>query len=272
MGNTQHQEMEISGPTEDRSVERSRVVSVTFLESESGFRSGGSAQRNKRVYCLEVAETHNFFAEGVLVSNCYKNLFFHTKMTRIAGLPNTDSQRAFDMFVKVRDLMQRGGRFMGLTGTPIANTMAEAFTLQRYFSYDQLVEMGLSHFDSWAQMFADVVMMPEMTPDGSGFRVNTRLARFSNIPELSAMLSQFMIMRRWKEVTGQVERPVLYGGKPTPVRMPGSKALKEYVKILAKRAEEVRSGQVDPRDDNMLKIVGDGRKAALDLRLVSAQL
>jgi len=176
-------------------------------------------------------------------------------MTRIAGLPNTDSQRAFDMFVKVRDIQQRGGRFMGLTGTPIANTMAEALTLQRYFSYDQLVDMGLSHFDSWAQMFADAVMMPEMTPDGSGFRVNTRLARFTNIPELSAMLSQFMIMRRWKQVSGQVERPVMYGGRPTPVRMPGSKPLKEYVKALAKRAEEVRSGRVEPKDDNMLKIV-----------------
>ena len=198
----------------------------------------------------------------------FKNLYLHSKMTRIAGLPNTDSQRAFDMFVKVRDLLQRNGRFIGLTGTPIANTMAEAFTLQRYFSYDQLVDMGLSHFDSWAQMFADAVMMPEMTPDGSGFRVNTRLARFTNIPELSAMLSQFMIMRRWKAVSNQVERPVLYGGKPTPVRMPGSKPLKEYVKSLAKRAEEVRSGQVEPRVDNMLKIVGDGRKAALDLRLV----
>ncbi len=188
-------------------------------------------------------------------------------MTRIAGLPNTDSQRAFDMFVKVRDLMQRGGRFMGLTGTPISNTMAETFTLQRYFSYDQLVEMGLSHFDSWAQMFADVVMMPEMTPDGSGFRVNTRLARFSNIPELSAMLSQFMILRRFKDVNGQVDRPDLYCDKPTAVKIPGSRQLKEYVKILAERAEEIRGGQVDPRDDNMLKVVGDGRKAALDLRL-----
>jgi len=266
--NTQHEEVEVFGHAEDRGTERSRVISITFLESESGFRSGGSAQRNKRVYCLEVAETHNFFAEGVLVSNCYKNLYFHTKMTRIAGLPNTDSQRAFDMFVKVRDILQRSGRFIGLTGTPIANTMAEAFTLQRYFSYDQLVDMGLSHFDSWAQMFADAVMLPEMTPDGSGFRVNTRLARFSNIPELSAMLSQFMIMRRWKEVSGQVARPTLYDGKPTPVRMPGSKPLKEYVKSLAKRADEVRSGRVEPKDDNMLKIVGDGRKAALDLRLV----
>jgi len=264
---TQHQEVEVSGQTEDGSVERSRVVSVTFLESESGFRSGSGSQRNKRVYCLEVAETHNFFAEGVLVSNCYKNLYFHSKMSRIAGLPNTDSQRAFDMFVKVRDLMQRGGRFMGLTGTPISNTMAETFTLQRYFSYDQLVEMGLSHFDSWAQMFADVLMMPEMTPDGSGFRVNTRLARFSNIPELSAMLSQFMILRRFKDVNGQVDRPHLYGDKPTAVKIPGSRQLKQYVKLLAKRAEDVRGGQVDSRDDNMLKIVGDGRKAALDLRL-----
>lgn len=197
----------------------------------------------------------------------FKNLFFHSKMTRIAGLPNSDSQRAFDMFVKVRDLMQRGGRFIGLTGTPISNTMAEAFTLQRYFSYDQLVEMGLSHFDSWAQMFADVVMMPEMTPDGSGFRVNTRLARFSNIPELSAMLSQFMILRRFKDVHGQVDRPQLYCDKPTTVKIPGSRQLKEFVKILAERAGEIRGGQVDPREDNMLKVVGDGRKAALDLRL-----
>jgi len=131
----------------------------------------------------------------------YKNLFFHSKMTRIAGLPNADSQRAFDMFVKVRNLLQKQGHFIGLTGTPISNTMAEAFTLLRYFAYDMLEDMGLSHFDSWAQMFADAVMMPEMTPDGAGFRVNTRLARFTNIPELAGMLSQFMIMRRFKEVS-----------------------------------------------------------------------
>jgi N12 class adenine-specific DNA methylase len=200
--------------------------------------------------------------------NAYKNLFFHTKMTRIAGLPNTDSQRAFDMFVKVRSLLQKQGHFIGLTGTPISNTMAEAFTLLRYFAYDMLEDMGLSHFDSWAQMFADAVMMPEMTPDGAGFRVNTRLARFTNIPELAGMLSQFMIMRRFKEVSEQVDRPDLYGGKPSSVLMPGSKALKAYVNYLAERAEAVRGGKVDPRDDNLLKIISEGRKAALDLRLL----
>jgi hypothetical protein len=251
----QHEEMEILGQTEDRSAERSRVVSVTFLESEGGFRSSISAERNKKVYCLEVAETHNFFAEGVLVSNCYKNLYFHTKMTRIAGLPNANSQRAFDMFVKVRNLLENGGRFIGLTGTPITNTMAEAFTMQRYFQYDTLHDLGLAHFDSWAQMFADTVMLPEMTPDGGGFRVNTRLARFTNIPELSAMLSQFMIMRRWNQVSGEVERPALYSGKPVTVSLPGSPQLKEFVQELAERAEAVRGGHVDPRLDNMLKIV-----------------
>ena len=266
--NTQHEEVEVPGQKEDGGVERSRVVRVTFLESESGFRSGRRAQGDQRVYCLEVAGTHNFFAEGVLVSNCYKNLYFHTKMTRIAGLPNADSQRAFDMFVKVRNLLQKHGHFIGLTGTPISNTMAEAFTLLRYFAYDMLEDMGLSHFDSWAQMFADAVMMPEMTPDGAGFRVNTRLARFTNIPELAGMLSQFMIMRRFKDVSEQVGRPDLYGGKPTSVLMPGSKALKAYVNYLAERAEEVRGGKVDPRDDNLLKIISEGRKAALDLRLL----
>ena len=107
-----------------------------------------------------------------------------------------------------------------------------------------------------------------MTPDGGGFRVNTRLARFTNIPELASMLSQFMIMRRWEQVSDEVERPVLYGGKPIPVKMPGSKLLKEFVKELAARAEEVRCGKVDPKDDNMLKIVGEGRKAALDMRMI----
>jgi len=203
--------------------------------------------------------------------NLWKNLFFHTKMTRIAGLPNTDSQRAFDMFVKVRNLLERGKRFIGLTGTPLTNTMAEIFTMQRYFQYDTLVDLGLSHFDAWAQMFADAVMMPEMTPDGGGFRVNTRLARFTNIPELASMLAQFMIMRRWEQVSDEVERPLLYNNKPTPVKMPGSKLLKEFVKELAERAEEVRGGKVDPKDDNMLKIVGEGRKAALDVRLLFPQ-
>lgn len=246
----------------------SRVVRVTFLESEHEFQTSIHIQGDQRVYCLEVAGTHNFFAEGVLVSNCYKNLYFHTKMTRIAGLPNTDSQRAFDMFVKVRNLLQNNKRFIGLTGTPLTNTMAEIFTMQRYFQYDTLVDLGLSHFDSWAQMFADAVMIPEMTPDGGGFRVNTRLARFTNIPELASMLSQFMIMRRWEQVSGEVERPMLYGGKPAPIKMPGSKPLKEFVQELAERAEKVRGGKVDPKDDNMLKIIGEGRKAALDMRMV----
>lgn len=201
-------------------------------------------------------------------SHCFKNLYFHSKMTRIAGLPNTDSQRAFDMFIKIRNLLQNGKRFIALTGTPLTNTMAEVFTLQRYSMYDTLTELGLSHFDSWAQMFADTVMMPEMTPDGGGFRVNTRLARFTNIPELSAMLSQFMIMRRWEEVANQVERPSLYSNKPIPVKMPGSPQLKEFVKVLAERAEAVRSGKIDPKDDNILKIMSEGRKAALDMRLL----
>lgn len=198
----------------------------------------------------------------------FKNLYMHTKMTRIAGLPNSDSQRAFDMFIKVRNLQQRGKRFIGLTGTPLTNTIAEIFTMQRYFQYDTLVDLGLSHFDSWAQMFADAVMIPEMTPDGGGFRVNTRLARFTNIPELASMFSQFMIMRRWEQVSDEVERPLLYNNKPTPVKMPGSKLLREFVKVLAERAEKVRSGKIDPKDDNMLKITGEGRKAALDMRLL----
>ena len=171
------------------------------------------------------------------------------------------------MFVKVRDLMQRSGRFIGLTGTPIANTMAETFTLQRYFAYDELVELGLSHLNCWAP---DISRCGNDARDDAGrqrFPSKHPPGAFSNLPELSAMLSQFMILRRFKDVNGQVDRPHLYLGKPTAVKIPGSRQLKEYVKVLAERAEEVRGGQVDPRDDNMLQIVGDGRKAALNLRL-----
>lgn len=204
----------------------------------------------------------------------YKNLYFHTKMTRIAGLPNTNSERAFDMFMKVRCTLENGGRIIGLTATPVSNTLAEIYTMQRYFQYDTLENLGLSHFDAWASMFADIVMLPEMTPDGAGFRINTRLAKYTNVPELSAMIAQFCDVRTWAELgnISVVSRPHLYGGKSCVVKLPANAVLKAFTQQFAERAEKIHGGGVDPREDNMLKITSDGRKAALDLRLLTNQI
>jgi N12 class adenine-specific DNA methylase len=198
--------------------------------------------------------------------HAYKNLYFTTKMTRIAGLSNTDSQRAFDMFIKFRWTLKHGGKVVGLTGTPITNTIAEMFTMQRFFQMETLKRMGLAQFDAWARQFALAEPGLEMAPDGSGFRMNTRFRKFVNMPELMQIWLQVADMRRIDPA--EIERPELYQGKPVAVVSTAEKDLDDYVHQLALRAEKVRSGIVDPHDDNMLKITSDGRKAALDLSLV----
>jgi len=198
----------------------------------------------------------------------YKNLYFHTQMSRIAGLPNSDSQRAFDMFVKIRWLLENGGRVVGATGTPVTNTLAEVYTMQRFFQLERLEELGIAHFDAWAKMFALAEPGLEMTPDGAGFRMNTRFRKFVNLPELLKLWQEFADTQMIDDSSGEIERPELYGGKPVKVVLPGSQELRDYVLSLAERAERVRSGSVAPEDDNMLKITGDGRKAALDLSLM----
>lgn len=197
----------------------------------------------------------------------FKNLFFGTRMTRIAGLSNTDSQRAFDMFVKSRWLIEKGGKFVGMSGTLVTNTIAELFTMQRYFQQDELQALGLSQFDAWANQFALAEPGLEMTPDGSGFRMNTRFRKFVNVPELMKLFLQVADLQQFGSTTG-IERPDLYNGKPVNVVSDGGPDLKEFVNSLAERTEKIRTGLVDPRDDNMLLITGEGRKAALDLSLV----
>ncbi|CAG0986643.1 hypothetical protein ANAEL_02060 [Anaerolineales bacterium] len=203
--------------------------------------------------------------------HAYKNLYFSTRMTRIAGLTNTDSQRAFDMFVKFSWTQQNGGKVIGLTGTPVTNTLAEFFTMQRYFQLETLQELGLSHFDAWANQFALAEAGLEMTPDGSGFRMNTRFRKFVNVPELMQIWFQVVDAKRVDDHSG-IERPDLFEGKPVKVLTDGGQALLDYVATLAERAEKVRARLVQPDEDNMLCITGDGRKAALDLSLVMPTL
>jgi len=199
-------------------------------------------------------------------AQAYKNVHVPTKLTNIAGLPSAHSQRALDMRIKTWDLLRRQRKVVFLTATPIMNTLGEAYVMQLYLQQQQLEEAGIHHFDEWVSLYAQPKMAFEMKPDGSGFRQQTRLATFVNLPELSALWRQVLNLRT-KAQMGLPE-PVLVTGKVIPVVVPPSAALKRYVQSLAARADDVRNGRVDPTEDNLLRIVGDGRKAALDIRLV----
>lgn len=202
----------------------------------------------------------------------FKNLFYVTKMTRIAGLPQTASQRAFDMFLKVGHVQRinGGGGVVFATGTPIANSVAEMFTMQRFLEMSLLKGQSVAHFDSWAATFGEPVTALELSPDGSGYRLHTRFARFINVPELMQMFRQVADIQTQEMLKLPV--PDLHGGKPTVVSAPCSPELKEIVQSLVERAEALKTGSVDPREDNMLLVTTDGRKAALDLRLHEASL
>ena len=199
-------------------------------------------------------------------SDLFKNLGFVTKMQRIAGLPNTESNRALDMYMKTRYLDERGGGTIFATGTPLSNTMAEMYTLQRYLDPEGLKAAGLEHFDAWAANFGEAVTALELAPDGSGYRMHTRFAKFVNLPELLSMFRSFADVQTADML--HLPRPEIDGGKPHITAAPASPELKEYVSTLVDRAQKLKTMKIDPKVDNMLKITGDGRKAALDMRLV----
>ena len=204
-------------------------------------------------------------------AHLHKNLYRFTKMTRVAGLPLTSSERAFDLFLKTRYTMQRHGNaqrgVVFATATPVANTMAEVHTMMRYLQPKRLEGLGLQQFDAWAATFGESVTALEIAPDGSGYRMHTRFARFINVPELMAVFGEVADIRTAEMLDLPV--PKLRGGKPRIVACPASPSLKAFVQSLVLRAEAIRNGEVDPKDDNMLAVTTDGRKAALDFRLVA---
>ena len=199
----------------------------------------------------------------------FKNLFYISKMTRIAGMPQTASERAFDMFLKTQYIQKinNGGGVVFATGTPIANSVAEMFTMQRYLQMGMLRKQGLHHFDSWAATFGEPVTAMELSPDGSGYRLNTRFARFINVPELMQIFCQAADIQTADMIKLKV--PDIQNGKPAVIRAPSTPDLKKIVEGLVKRADAIRSGRVPPEEDNMLKITTEGRKAALDLRVLN---
>jgi N12 class adenine-specific DNA methylase len=198
----------------------------------------------------------------------FKNLFYVTKMTRVAGLPQTASERAFDLFLKIQHIQARnkGGGVVFATGTPISNTMAEMFTMQRYVQMNTLRRNSLQHFDSWAGTFGETVTSMELSPDGSGYRLQSRFARFVNVPELMQQFRQVADVQTAEMLKLPV--PKLEQGRAITMSAPTTPELKRFVDELVRRTERIKSGQVDPREDNMLKITTEGRKAALDMRLV----
>lgn len=205
---------------------------------------------------LYVDEAHNF-----------KNLFLYTKMRNVAGISQTEAQKSTDLYLKCRYIDEitdsRGVVFA--TGTPISNSMTELYTMQRYLQNVELANKGLSSFDAWASTFGETVTAIELAPEGTGYRAKTRFAKFYNLPELITMFKE----RADIQTADMLNLKVPKANKETIICKPSATQL-EIVKELAKRADDVRKRKVEPYEDNMLKITNDGRKLALDSRLIDA--
>ena len=202
-------------------------------------------------------------------SHFYKNLYLYTKMRRVGGIAQTEAQKSSDLFMKCRYLDEitgnRGTIFA--TGTPVSNSMVELYSVQRYLQYDTLVRNGLQHFDSWASTFGETITALELAPEGSSYRPKTRFAKFHNLPELMQMFREVADIQTADMLKLPVPKVNYHNIKVAP-----SEIQKEMVASLAKRAEKVRDRLVEPYIDNMLKITNDGRKLALDQRLIDPML
>ena len=198
-------------------------------------------------------------------SHYFKNLFLATKMRNVGGIAQTEAQKSSDLFMKTQYLDElTGGRgVIFATGTPISNSMVELYTIQRYLQYRMLQEMGLVHFDDWAGNFGETVTAIELSPEGTGYRARTRFAKFYNLPELMAAFKEVADI----QTADMLKLPVPKANFHTEVMKP-SEIQKEMIKGLAERAEKIHAGGVDPHVDNMLRITNDGRKLALDMRLI----
>lgn len=202
-------------------------------------------------------------------SHFYKNLYLYTKMRNVGGIAQTEAQKSSDLFMKCRYLDEitgnRGTVFA--TGTPVSNSMVELYSVQRYLQYDTLAQNGLQHFDSWASTFGETVTALELAPEGTNYRAKTRFAKFYNLPELMQMFREVADIQTADMLKLPVPKVNYHNIKTKP-----SEIQTEMVASLAKRAEKVRARLVEPNIDNMLKITNDGRKLALDQRMIDLML
>ena len=204
-------------------------------------------------------------------AHMFKNLPMYSKIRNVAGINNTESKKATDLFMKISYILENndGKGAVFATGTPISNSMGELYVMQKYLQPDRLREMGLTHFDEWASTFGEVVNSFEIAPDGSGFRTKARFAQFFNIPELMTLFKEVADIKTSKMLDLPV--PKLKGGDYKTIVAPKSDELGEFVDKLAERSEIIKNG-CDPRIDNMLLVTNDGRKAALDLRMIDPNM
>src|SRR5581483_6971541 len=213
----------------------------------------------------ELGVDHLFIDEA----HYFKNLETPTKMDRVAGIQTGGSERAFDLFMKCRYLhgLHPGRGVTFATGTPISNTLVELYTMQRFLDPDGLAARGIDHFDAWAATFGEVVEAMEISPDGKTLKPRNRFAKFVNLPELQQMFRSFADVQTAEMLN--LPRPRLQGGKPIVIACPMSQEQADLQQELVERYERLRSQRIDPRVDNALAITTDGRKLALDARMLS---
>lgn len=205
-------------------------------------------------------------------AHAFKNLSYYTKMTRVAGLQQARAKSALRLKMKTEYLQEknRGRGVIFATGTPVQNTMAELYTMIKYVAPDVLEKAGIRFFDDWAANFGSTITAMELSADGRSYKARTKFARFQNVPELMQMFRSFADVKTAADLN--LPRPELEGGRPTIITVPASPELEQYVADLMDRADAVRKGNVNPKQDNMLKVTTDGRKAATDMRLIDHQV
>lgn len=233
---------------------------------ESKLEKLNSQERKDDVINFEQLGVDKIFVDE---AHNYKNLFLYTKMHNVGGISQTDAQKSSDLYMKCRymDEITDGRGVVFATGTPVSNSMVELYTMQRYLQYNDLVKMGLEHFDNWASIFGETVTAMELSPEGTSYRSKTRFSKFHNLPELMAL---------FKEVADIQTADTLNLPTPEVIRhdviVKPSQMQQDMVAELGERAEKIRQGSVDPSEDNMLKITNEGRKLALDQRLMNEML
>lgn len=199
----------------------------------------------------------------------YKNCAIFSKMRNVAGISNARAKKSSDMLMKCRYLSEIGGCVTFATGTPISNSMSETYVMQRYLQNNDLLDMGIRHFDEWAAQFGETVTSMEVAPEGNGYRPRTRFAKFYNMPELMTVFRNVADIRTSDML--DLKTPSIAGGKPTVVVCPPSQELLFFIKQSIPRVQAIRDGQVNPSEDNMLKFTSDARKAGTDMRLIDSE-
>ena len=243
-----------------------KQMEKTKLNLEDRLKKLAAAEKKDNVVTFEELGVDRLFVDE---AHGFKNLFLHTKMMNVAGITQTEAQKSSDMFAKCRymDELTGGRGVVFATGTPVSNSMVELYTMMRYLQFDTLERNGHRHFDNWAADFGEKVTAMELKPEGTGFRAKTRFARFYNLPELISI---------WKEAadiqTADMLKLPVPEAENIVVTTEASSFQQEMVKKLGERADAIRNGGVEPTVDNMLAITSDGRKLALDQRLMNPML